>query len=46
MLMPKTYLSETTLCSGHLSTIITLREWGNMRESGHGSLMRGPHSGL
>ena len=29
-----------------LSTIITLREYGNMRESGRGSLTRAPHSGL
>ena len=43
---PKTRPSETTLYMDLLSTIITLREMGNMRESGHGSLTRVPHSGL
>ena len=43
--MPKTFLSETALCSGRVSTIIILREWGIMRESVHGSLTRVPHSG-
>ena len=39
---PKTLPSETTPYRDHLSTIITLREWGNMRESGRGSLTRVP----
>ena len=43
---PKTRPSETTPYRDHLSTIITLREEGNMREVGHGSLTRVPHSGL
>ena len=43
---PKTRPSETTQYRDRLSTIITLREWGNMRESGRGSLRRVPHSGL
>ena len=42
----KTRLSEITPYRDHPSTIITLREWGNMRESGLGSLTRVPHSGL
>ena len=44
--MPKPFLSETTLCSGRLSTIIILRKSGNKRESFLGSLTRVPHSGL
>ena len=43
---PKTRPSETTTYRDLLRTIITLREYGNMRESGHGSLTSVPHSGL
>ena len=43
---PKKLPSETTPNRDRLSTIITLREWGNMRESARGSLTRVPHSGL
>ena len=43
---PKTRPSETILYMDSLNTIITLRECGNMRESGRGSLTRVPHSGL
>ena len=43
---PKTRPSETTPYRDRLSTIITLREWGNMRESGRGILKRVPQSGL
>ena len=43
---PKTRPSEKTTYWDRLSTIITLREKGNMRESGHGSLTSVPNSGL
>ena len=43
---PKTRPSETTEYRDRLSTIITLREKGNMREIGLGSLTCVPHSGL
>ena len=43
---PKTCPSETTPYRDRLSTIITLREWGNMRLSGRGILTGVPHSGL
>ena len=43
---PKTRLSEKTPYRDRLSTIITLRKQGNMRESCRGSLTIVPHSGL
>ena len=43
---PKKRPSDTTPYRDRLSNIITLRERGTMRESGRGSLMRMPHSGL
>ena len=43
---PKTCPSETAPYKQRLSTIIILREQGNMRESGRGRLTRVPHSGL
>ena len=43
---PKTRPAETTPYRDHLSTTITLRELGNMRESGSGRMKRVPRSGL
>ena len=40
----KTRPSETTPYRDRLSTLITLREEGNMRETGRGSLTKVPHS--
>ena len=43
---PKTRPSETTEYRDRISTIITLREKGNMKESGRGILRRVPYTGL